>query len=137
MITAVDTNVLIDIFLGDKKFGQSSARALNACLNEGAVIICGVVFVETMPLFPSVDGFVKALETLSMESVTISMPSFRAAALAWKAYRQDGGSKSRMVADFLIGAHALTECDRLLTRDRGFYRKYFKNLKVIEAAMEL
>jgi len=46
-------------------------------------------------------------------------------------YRQRGGSRSRTVADFLIGAHAMMQCDSLITRDAGFYRDYFKGLKVI------
>jgi predicted nucleic acid-binding protein len=46
-------------------------------------------------------------------------------------YRQRGGNRSRTVADFLIGAHALLQCHGLITRDAGFYRDYFKGLKVI------
>ena len=46
-------------------------------------------------------------------------------------YRQRGGNRSRTVADFLIGAHAMMQCDALITRDDGFYRDYFKGLKVI------
>jgi predicted nucleic acid-binding protein len=38
----------------------------------------------------------------------------------------------RVVADFLIGAHALVTCDRLLARDRGYYRDYFAGLRIIE-----
>jgi hypothetical protein len=46
-------------------------------------------------------------------------------------YRQRGGNRSRTVADFLIGAHAMMQCNALITRDDGFYRDYFKGLKVI------
>jgi len=55
------------------------------------------------------------------------------AGLAHAAYRKAGGKRERVLADFLIGAHALHEANRLLTRDRGFYRKYFSGLKVLEA----
>lgn len=132
MITAIDTNVLIDIFLADKHFGQSSATQLRNCLNAGAVLASGVVLVETIPLFPSTAACMQALSQLGIRPQVISMEAFLAAASAWKVYRQSGGLRNRMVADFLIGAHAMTECDRLLTRDRGFYRQYFKKLKVVD-----
>ena len=132
MITAVDTNILIDVFLDDKVFGRSSAHELRQCLYDGALVVCGVVFVETAPLFPSVDACLKALAALSIRTTTIALDSYTAAANAWSAYRQSGGTRNRMVADFLIGAHALVECDRLLTRDRGFYRTYFKSLRVVD-----
>jgi predicted nucleic acid-binding protein len=49
-------------------------------------------------------------------------------------YRQRGGTRSRAVPDFLIGAHALLQCDGLITRDDSFYRDYFKGLKLIVPA---
>lgn len=131
MITAVDTSVLVDIFIDDKQFGEKSASLMLKCLHEGSVVACGVVFAEIMPLFPSVNECLLALEALNVESVELSMPSFISGAEAWKQFKRSGGARERMVADFLIGGHAISECDRLLTRDRGFYRKYFKKLTVI------
>jgi len=40
-------------------------------------------------------------------------------------------SSARAMPDFLVGAHAMLQCDGLITRDQGFFRDYFKGLKVI------
>jgi len=122
VITALDTNVLIDIFLDDKQFGKASANALKNCLDEGAVLVSGIVLVETMVLFPSKEECLATLDILNIRIASMSIETFFSAASIWKKYLQHNNKRDRIVADFLIGAHALVECDRLLTRDRGFYR---------------
>jgi predicted nucleic acid-binding protein len=131
MITAVDTNVLLDIFLPDKKFAPESGRLLKLAYNEGALLICDIVYAELVPQFkkrPLLD------ETLATLNVTVSSVDLDIAFLAgekWELYRHSGGKKERIITDFLIGAHAMMKADRFLTRDRGFYRSYFPGLKFL------
>jgi predicted nucleic acid-binding protein len=132
VITAVDTSVLIDVFGADVRFGRRSASALRLCLNEGAVVACDVVWSETRAAFLSDDDFLRAVQTLG---VGFSAPTQQAATLAgltWKKYRAAGGKRDRVMGDFLIGAHAASQCDRLLTRDRGYYKKYFGGLSIVD-----
>jgi predicted nucleic acid-binding protein len=37
----------------------------------------------------------------------------------------------RPISEFLVGAHALLQCDALITFDAAFYRDWFKGLKLI------
>jgi predicted nucleic acid-binding protein len=72
------------------------------------------------------------MDRLTIEFSPLDRQSCLYAGNAWKEYRKAGGSRQRMIADFLIGAHALGHASRLLTRDRGFYRKYFPGLAVLD-----
>ena len=132
MITAVDTSVLIDVFGADVRFGTPSANALRLSLNQGAVVACGVVWSETRAAFSSDEAFLRALRTLGVGFSALTEPAATLAGISWKKYRTGGGKRERVVADFMIGAHAASQCDRLLTRDRGYYKKYFGGLVVVD-----
>lgn len=136
MITAVDTSVLLDVFGADPKFGPSSAAALRTCLDEGRVVACEVVWAETGASFSASAKADTALRGLRVDFSALDAPTALAAGESWRAYRKAGGSRERVIADFLIGAHALANADRLLTRDRGFYRRYFKQLRVLDPTPE-
>jgi predicted nucleic acid-binding protein len=132
VITAVDTSVLIDVFGADARFGPSSANALRQCLNEGALVACDVVWSETRAAFASDQAFAHALQTLGVGYSAVAEPAATMAGSAWRKYRAAGGKRDRVMADFLIGAHAAAQCDRLLTRDRGYYKKYFGGLRILD-----
>jgi len=46
-------------------------------------------------------------------------------------YRPRGGTKTGVLPDFFIGAHAQAEGYKLLTRDAGRYKTYFPKIKLI------
>lgn len=134
MIHAIDTNILLDIFLPDPEFGPASRALLAQLARKGDCMICDVVYAELSAVFPSRQLLDDALGTLRITFESLQPDAAQAAGLSWKKYRTAGGSRVRIIADFLIGAHAAIQADCLCTRDRGFYRQYFPQLKVIEPA---
>jgi predicted nucleic acid-binding protein len=131
LITGIDTNILVDILEPDPAYGPASREALKCCLHEGSVIACEVVWVEVVTAYShKKEEAVDVLRRIGIEYSAMTLEAALEAANCWAAYRKKIKTRDRIVADFLIGVHALVLCDRLLTRDRGFYRGYFKSLKV-------
>ena len=128
MITAVDTNVLLDILRGDEQHGPESRDRLRSAYDAGAVVVCDIVYAELVPAFDDralLDGTLREINA-SLSPITTDIAY--EAGLRWQRYRRAGGPRERIITDFLIGAHALSTADAFLTRDRGFYATYFPEL---------
>lgn len=133
---AVDSPVLIDL-LGNDARAEAAEESLRQALSRGPVVVCDVVVGEVV----SGLGYgAELLDTLEQAGITFSPIEARSAVRAgemqrrYKERRRAAGLPAvgpRTVPDFLIGAHALLQCSGLITRDAGFFRDYFKGLKVI------
>ena len=128
MISAVDTNVLLDIFSADVNHGPRSKQWLRDARDKGDVIICVIVYAELVPAFDDQAKLDKALQALEVKHSSINKRIAYEAGLCWMQYRRAGGPRKRIISDFLIGAHAMIKADAFLTRDRGFYKGHFPNL---------
>jgi predicted nucleic acid-binding protein len=132
MITAVDTSVLLDVIMADPVHGPSSRERLKKAYDDGALIVSDVVYAELAPQFASREDEDAALIEIGIRLVTSGADVAFLAGQKWGEYRKAGGSRTRLLADFLIGAHAKVHAERLVTRDRGFYREYFADLRLLE-----
>jgi len=132
MITAVDTNVLLDVFAADAKHGAGSLEALLASQRTGRLVICEIVMAELSRYFQHLDNLKQTLDRLNILTESLGEEACFLAGQAFLQYRKQSGKRDRILPDFLIGAHAQARCSVLLTRDRGFYRSYFHELEIID-----
>jgi predicted nucleic acid-binding protein len=132
MITALDTNVLLDILRPDEKFADISARALEDAAGAGSLVVCDIVYAELCAHFPNHRQCDEFLDENGIRAEPLSQAASFLASRIWRAYRLQGGKRNRILPDFLIGAHAQLQAVRLLSRDRGFYRELFPTLQLLD-----
>ena len=126
----VDTNVFVDVFHTDPIWLDWSLRQLSKAKTQ-SIVTNFVVYAELHThdtAGPHIDAF---LDKLEVQVLDLSRPAAQLAAHAFRAYRQRGGTKTGVLPDFFIGAHALADGHKLLTRDAGRYKTYFPKIKLI------
>ena len=139
MTTAIDTNILVALWDTDPQLNSAVQKALDSAQARGALVITGAVYAELLAL-PGrteklLDEFFGA--TGILVEWQLSEHIWRTAGSAFQEYaRRRRKNKTemprRILADFLIGAHAAVHHYPLLTLDRRLYRAAFSKLKIVE-----
>lgn len=132
---AVDSSVLFDILIGDARFAQASETCVGDALARDEVVVCAAVVAEVQAMLDTGEDLMDILAPVGIRFEPTTESAAMRAGYMNKRYRSRGGKRNdRVVADFLVGAHAMLQCTGLITRDAGFFRDYFKGLKVIVPA---
>lgn len=135
MTTALDTNVLSALWNDNDTLNRTAARALQETQKNGSIVICGVVYAELLASAGRTEEFLDRFcaEAGILVEWELKEKIWRAAGVAFQGYasrrkKQGGSEPRRLLADFLIGAHALESGYKLLTADVGVYRTSFPRL---------
>ena len=152
MISALDTNVLLDLLIPDAPDANTSAFRLAEAAREGAIVISEAVYAELAGRFEQSAEMERFVEDTGIRLMPSSPATLQRAGSAWRTYARrrqrsltcprcgavqpgrceacgsDIPVRQHIVADFMIGAHAAMQADRLITRDRGYYGRYFPEL---------
>jgi predicted nucleic acid-binding protein len=138
MTTALDTNVIVALWDADEAWHVAARQRLDKSASEGRLVICGAVHAELMAAPERSEAFVDRFceEAGIVVEWELGEKVWRAAGAAFQNYagrrrRQKDTQPRRILADFLIGAHALANGYKLLTLDGRLYQAAFPGLKIV------
>lgn len=134
MRTSIDTNILSALW-SNEPGASAIAKRLSEAKQAGAIVVSGVVYAELLAYPKATEQFINdffaqtgiALDLRFEDRVWIEAGR-RFAKYANRRRKAKGEGSKRRLADFLIGAHALFQADRLLTLDPIRYKRDFPEL---------
>ena len=127
----VDSNVLLDIFLRDPRWGVWSRSTVAALANASILVINPIIYAEVSVDFARIEDVDESLPTELFRREPLPYEAGFLAGKCHRDYRRRGGPRASVLPDFYIGAHAAVRGYRLLTRNNSHYRTYFPTLELI------
>jgi len=138
MTTSVDTNVIVALWDRDPAVSNAAQKALDDCLERGSLVLSAPVFAELIAAPGRTEAFLNKFcsDTGIIVEFNLDEEIWHLAGRTFQAYasrrrKQREPGPRRILADFLIGAHASHRGYRLLTLDAHFYPSAFSSLTVI------
>lgn len=127
----VDTNVLLDVVTDDPEWADWSQHHLEAAALEETLAINAVIYAELSIGFRRIEELEAVLAKMSIVMEAIPREALFLAGKAFQRYKARGASRTGVLPDFFIGAHAATLGIPLLTRDARRYADYFPTLSIV------
>lgn len=127
----VDTCILLDVVQDDPHWGGWSQSQLEHALGHGGLAINPIVYAEFSVWY---DDLARLEQTLADFGVVFEDLPREALFLAGKAsreYRARRGTRTNVLPDFFIGAHAAVREIPILTRDTARFRTYFPGVALL------
>jgi predicted nucleic acid-binding protein len=127
-----DSNIIIDLLHGEGVSADIVQQAFVKCSLLGQLYVNPVIFAESASGSPSLQDFEVRLIQLGLQNMPLSNEDAYRASLAFRAYRQNGGPRTTILPDFLIGAQASNRGWPILTRDPKRFASYFPEVELID-----
>lgn len=130
-MTLVDTNVLLDLLTDDAVWYDWSLAELDKAQLSGPIVFNDIIYTELVGRFDSTVPLDEFIDGVELEHVSMPRSALFLAAKAHGRYRAAGGTRTGVLSDFFIGAHASAMNIPILTRDVSRYRTYFPDVRLI------
>ena len=132
----VDANVIIDTLNNDEVWGEWSLAKLQECSANHDLVINHIIYAELAARYSTAEEVDKMMEGLELEIIDLPKEAAFLAGKAFAQYRKNGGTRTNVLSDFFIGAHAQVMGVPILTRDVRRYRSYFPDVPLVAPTVQ-
>jgi predicted nucleic acid-binding protein len=127
----VDTNVLLDVLEEDPRWAAWSQDRLDAAGATDTLAINPIIYSELSMAFARIEELEAVIGDAALTVEAIPREALFLAGKAFLRYRKSRGTKSSVLPDFYIGAHAAVMQWPILTRDVSRYQNYYPTVPLI------
>lgn len=126
----LDTNVVIELLDGTGTFEFYDTIARFKAQDD--LFINEIIFAELSGRYRSWQDVAKVVDRAGLKVARMTLSHCHRAGVAFNIYRKNGGARTTILPDFLIGAHAAGQGWPVLTRDRKGFAAYFPEVELID-----
>ncbi|HEX3573309.1 MAG TPA: type II toxin-antitoxin system VapC family toxin [Rhodopila sp.] len=130
-MTLVDSNIILDIVTDDPIWADWSQFNLDRAALAGPLVINDIIYAELSARYQTFEELDALLRDMGIVLQPMPRRALFAAATAFRQYRASGGTRTGVLPDFFIGAHAAVSDYPLLTRDGRRSQTYFPTVRLI------